>query len=193
MTRRRRRKYVASENGVEDDSQESGNDTENDSQETESSIALKRPPPFTLKIPVNIVRPLKCTGHSSWNVLNAFGTITTRFALHAITRSPRRGITLKRAFFGFTIVEQLHTKTRRRWKPNFIPLLKRRTKEKINFIPFKSLCILITFFVTGFNKVFKTLSLVSFYCMLAFIGRVFQLILVVFVFIIICQGSPLGF
>ena len=107
MTRRRRRKYVASENGVEDDSQESGNDTENDSQETESSIALKRPPPFTLKIPVNIVRPLKCTGHSSLNVLNAFGTITTRFALHAITRSPRREITLKRAFFGFTIVEQL--------------------------------------------------------------------------------------
>ena len=26
-------------------------------------IALKRPPPFTLKIPVNIVRILKCTEH----------------------------------------------------------------------------------------------------------------------------------
>ena len=26
-------------------------------------VALKRPPPFTLKIPVNIVRILKCTEH----------------------------------------------------------------------------------------------------------------------------------
>ena len=51
---------MASENGVEDDSQESYNDTENDnSQET----ALKLPPPFTLKIPVNIVRIIKCTEH----------------------------------------------------------------------------------------------------------------------------------
>ena len=54
---------MASENGVEDDSQESYNDTENDhSQETEV-VALKRPPRFTLKISVNIVRILKCTEH----------------------------------------------------------------------------------------------------------------------------------
>ena len=26
-------------------------------------VALKRPPPYTLKIPVNIVRILKCTEH----------------------------------------------------------------------------------------------------------------------------------
>ena len=26
-------------------------------------VALKRPPPFTLKISVNIARPLMCTGH----------------------------------------------------------------------------------------------------------------------------------
>ena len=29
----------------------------------QKAVALKRPPPFTLKIPVNIVRILKCTEH----------------------------------------------------------------------------------------------------------------------------------
>ena len=48
-------------------------------------VALKRPPPFTLKISVNIARTLKCTWHWSWNVLNAFGTITTKFVPYAIT------------------------------------------------------------------------------------------------------------
>ena len=100
-------------------------------------VALKRPPPFTLKVPVNIAKTLMCTPHWSWNVLNAFGTITTRFVLYAITRSPRREITSKRAFFGVTIVEQLHTKTPRRWKPIFIHLLKRRTKKRTNFPPFQ--------------------------------------------------------
>ena len=52
-------------------------------------VALKRPPPFTLNVPVNIARTLVCTGHWSWNVLNAFGTITTRVVLYAITRFPR--------------------------------------------------------------------------------------------------------
>ena len=47
-------------------------------------VALKRPLPFTLKVPVNIARTLMCTG----NVLNAFGTITTGFVLYAITRFP---------------------------------------------------------------------------------------------------------
>ena len=53
-------------------------------------VALKHPPPFTLEIPVNIVRILKCKEHWSWNVLTAFGTITTRFLRYAITRFPRR-------------------------------------------------------------------------------------------------------
>ena len=96
-------------------------------------VALKRPPPFTLTIPVNIVRILKCTEHWSWNVLTAFGTITARFVRSAVTRSPRREITSKRAFFGVTIVEQLHTKKRRRWKLIMIPPLKRGTKKRINF------------------------------------------------------------
>ena len=71
-------------------------------------VALKRPPPFTLKVPVNIAWTSMCTGHWSWNVLNAFGTFTTRFVLYAITRLPREKL-------------QLHTKTRRQWKPNSIP------------------------------------------------------------------------
>ena len=105
-------------------------------------VALKRPPPFTLKIPVNIVRILKCTEHWSWNVLTTFGTITTRFVRYSITRSPRREITSKRAF---TIVEQLHTKKRRRWKPIFIFLLKRRTKKRINFSFLSNRCLFDSF------------------------------------------------
>ena len=108
-------------------------------------IALKRPPPFTLKIPVNIVRILKCTEHWSWNVLTAFGTITTRFVRYAITRSPRREITSKRAFFGVKIVEQLHTKKRRRWKLIIIPPLKRRTKKRINFSFLSNRCVFDSF------------------------------------------------
>ena len=41
-------------------------------------------------------------------------------------------ITKKRAVVGVTIVEQLHTQTRRRWKPISIPRLKRRTKSRVN-------------------------------------------------------------
>ena len=83
----------------------------------QKEVAMKSSPPFTLKIPMNIVRTLMCTWHWSWNVLNAFGTITTKVVHYAFTRSPRREISSKRAFFDVTIVERLHTKTRRRWKP----------------------------------------------------------------------------
>ena len=88
-------------------------------------IAMKRPPPFTLKIPVNIVRILMCTGHWSWNVLIALGTIH-------FTRSSRTEITWKRAFFGAMIVEQWHTKRRRRWKPLFIPALNSPESSRIS-------------------------------------------------------------
>ena len=49
---------VASENGVEaEGTQESDNDTENNRQKTQSSYAaLKRPPPFNLKVSVNIAK-----------------------------------------------------------------------------------------------------------------------------------------
>ena len=129
-------------------------------------VAMKSPPPFTLKIPVNIVRTLICTGHWSWNVLNAFGTITTKVVQYAITRSPRREITSKRAFFGVTIVERLHTKTRRRWKPISLLLLKRRTRRRnIYFHPFQMAVYFSLFAIVFFNKVFKTVSLFWFYCL----------------------------
>ena len=58
---------VASDNGVEaEGTQGSDNDTENNSQKTESSYAaLKRPPPFNLKVSVNIAKTLISTRHSS--------------------------------------------------------------------------------------------------------------------------------
>ena len=87
----------------------------------------------------------KCTEYWSWNVLSAFGTITTRFVRYAITRSLRREITSKRAFFGVTTVEQLHTKKRGRWKPIFIPPLKRRTKKRINFSFLSNRCVFDSF------------------------------------------------
>ena len=113
-------------------------------------VTLKRPPPFSPKVPVNTARTLMCTGHWSWNVLNAFGTITTRFVLYAITRFPRGEITWKRAFFGVTIAEQLHTKTWRRWKPISIPLLKlsgERRWRLINFHPLQIAVYLILLFL----------------------------------------------
>ena len=51
-------------NGSEyEDTHEIDNDTENDSEATQKVVALKCPPPFTLKISVNIARTLICTGH----------------------------------------------------------------------------------------------------------------------------------
>ena len=70
--------------------------------------------------------------------------------LNVITRSKRGEITSKRAFFGVTIVEQLHTNLRRRWKPIFIPLLKRRTKKRINSHPFQ-IALYFIVFVIGFQ------------------------------------------
>ena len=102
---------VASENGVEaEGTQESDNDTENDSQETESS-SPETSTTFHDENPCEqCENSWMCTGHWSRNALNAFGTITTTFVLYAITWSPRRWIAPKRAFFGVTVVEQLHTK-----------------------------------------------------------------------------------
>ena len=52
-------------------------------------VALKHPPPFTLKIPVNIVRILKCTEHWSWTVLTAFGTILLQDLSNIRSPDPR--------------------------------------------------------------------------------------------------------
>ena len=82
---------------------------------------------------------MKCS-KCFWN-----DSITTKFVLCAITRSPRREVTSQRAFFGVTIVEQLHTKMRRRWELIFIPLLKRRTKMRINFSFLSNRCVFVSF------------------------------------------------
>ena len=115
---------VASENGVEaEGTQESDNDTENDSQETESSS----PETSTTfhsesscedcensnEYGISIMKCPKCFWHDYYKICP-----------NAITIPSGREITSRRAFFGVTIVEQLHTKTRRRWQPNSI-LLKR--------------------------------------------------------------------
>ena len=108
---------VASENGVEAD------DSENDSQETESSS----PETSTTfhsesscedcensnEYGISIMKCPKCFWHDYYKICP-----------NAITIPSGREITSRRAFFGVTIVEQLHTKTRRRWQPNSI-LLKR--------------------------------------------------------------------
>ena len=124
-------------------------------------IAMKRPPPFTLKIPVNIVIILMCTGHWSWNVLNALGTIHPWFVLYVITRSPRREITWKRAFFGATIVEQWH-KNVKTLETTFYSHPKEENEEDDLFPSLSNLRILL-FLLLVFNKVFKTASRVCFF------------------------------
>ena len=102
---------LASVNGSGDeDTQENDNDSENDSEETESSS----PEPSTVIHSENLCE--HCENSNVYGTLimkcpKCVGTITTKIVLYAITRSPRREITSKRAFFGVTIVEQLHTKT----------------------------------------------------------------------------------
>ena len=120
---------MASENGVETaGTQESDNDTENDIEETESSspetsttFHSKRPCEHCENSNVYstlIIKCPKCFWHDNYKISPI------------CERSPRREITSKTAFFGVTIVEQLHTKTPRRWKPVFIHLLKRRTRKR---------------------------------------------------------------
>ena len=94
----------------------------------------------------------------------------------------------KRAFFGVTIVEQLLTKKRRRWKPIFIPPLKRRTKKRINFSFLSNRCVSLVF-----NKVSKTVTRVWFYCERLLVACCNWSFLIRFllccVFIIISQSS----
>ena len=86
--------------------------------------------------------------------------------------------------FGVTIVEQLHTKTRRRWKPISIPLLKMKTKKRINFSFLSNRFALDSFcywFLIKFVRQYPVSAL-----LLAIINRVFFIM-------VIRQGSPLGF
>ena len=94
---------VASENGVEaEGTQGSDNGTENDSEETESS-SPETYTTFHSKSPCE-----HCENSNVYSTLimkcpKCFCTITTRFLLYAITRSPRREITSKKTFFGVTL------------------------------------------------------------------------------------------
>ena len=60
-------------------------------------------------------------GLTPFQTVLLFGTITTIFVLYAITRSRKREITPKGAFFGVTIVEQLRGE-RERGLIHFHPL-----------------------------------------------------------------------
>ena len=114
-----------------EDNQESDNDTENDSQETESS-SLETSTFFYPKSLCEhcensdvygtlILKCPKCFWHDFYKICSICD--------HQI---PEERVTPKSAFFDITIAEQLHTNTRRRWKPISTPLLKRRTKTRIN-------------------------------------------------------------
>ena len=84
---------MAVENGVEVDSQENYNDTENDhSQETESS-SLETSTTFHSENPCEHCENSNVYGKLIINVLIALGTIHKGFFLYVITRSPRREIT----------------------------------------------------------------------------------------------------
>ena len=139
-------------NGSEDeDTQESDNDTgnESDHEETESCSPETSTTVHSENLCEHcensnvhgtlIMKCPKCFWHDYYKICPICD--------HQI---PRRETTSKRAFFGDTIVEQLHTKIRRRWKPIFIPLLKRRTKKRINFHSFQ-IAVYLTLFDTGFQ------------------------------------------
>ena len=111
-------------------------------------------------------------GHWSWNVLNCFGTITTKLSY---MRSPdARGEKLRQR--GLSSVSRLWSnntqKTWRRWKPIFISLLKRRTEMRINFSFLSNRCAFDSFCHWFSTKVLK-LNLLSFFFLLALISRLF--------------------
>ena len=109
-----------------------------------------------------------CTGHWSWNVLNAFGTITTKFDLYAISRSTRREITSNK-------------------NANFqCPSKEENEGDDWFFIPFKSLCICHWFPIKFLKRYLVFLFVACFnWSLLSY--------LLFCVFIIISQVSPWGF
>ena len=119
---------IASVNvGEAGDTQESDNDTESDSQKTESSnpettatFHSENPCEHCQNSNVYGALIMKCP-KCSWHDYYKFCPMR-----YVITRSPREK--LDQIIFGVTTVEK-NTKTRIRWKPIFILLLKRITKE----------------------------------------------------------------
>ena len=119
---------MAAENGVEaEGTQESNNNTENVSQETESSSPEKSTA-FHSKSPcehcqnfnvywILVMKRPKCFWHDYYKI-----------ALYAITRFLRG----ERGLSSVSNIVVVTHKNGRRWKPISIPLLKRRTKTRIN-------------------------------------------------------------
>ena len=151
---------VVSENGVEaEGTQESDNDTENDSQQTESSSPEKSTT-FHSKRPCEhcensnlywtlIMKCSKCFWHNYYKICPICN--------HQI---PEGRNNIKEGFLrchdrGAVTHKNAETKT----KPISIPLLKRRTKKRINFSNFHPLQIpvylLVIRFVIFLNKVFN--------------------------------------
>ena len=54
---------MASENGVEAEGTKRATTTLKTTVRKQKVVALERPPPFTLKVPVNIAKTLMCTPH----------------------------------------------------------------------------------------------------------------------------------
>ena len=136
---------VASENGFEDDSQESYNDTESDhSQETESS-SLETSTTFQSENPCEHCENSKVYGTLIMKCPNCFWRDYYKICPICDHQIPRRVITSKRDFFGVTIVLAITHKKAKTLRPIFIPPLKRRTKKIINFSSLSSRCVFYSF------------------------------------------------
>ena len=134
----------ASENGVQVDSQESYNDTENDhSQETESS-SLETPTTFHSENPCEhcenskvygtlIMKGPKCFWHDYYKICPICD--------HQILEERNY---IKEGFHECGAITHKKLK-RRRWKPIFIPPLKRRDKKRINFSFLSNRCVFDSF------------------------------------------------
>ena len=153
-------------------------------------VASKLPPPFTLKIPVNIVRTLKCTGLWSWNVLNAFGTSLLQDLSYMRSPDPRGEKLHQRGLSSVSRLRSNYTQ-KREDVGNLCPFLRgeQRRWGLINFHPFQIAVYLTLFAISlrqGHKVDFSCLKKrVWFYCENQFISRVFQLILVK-LFVCVC-------
>ena len=157
---------VASENSSEaEGTQESENDSENDSQETERS-SQEKSTTFHSENPCEhcensnvygtlIMKCPKCFWHDYYKICPICD--------HQI---PEERNYIKEGFLRCHDCGAIIHKTRRRWKPISLPLLKRRTRKRnIYFHSFQMAVYFSLFAIVFLNKVFKTVSLVWFYCL----------------------------
>ena len=155
-------------------------------------VALKRPPPFTLKIPVSIVRILKCMEHWSWNVLTAVWHDCYKICPICDHQIPEERNYIKEGFLRCHDCGAITHKKAKTLETNFYsPSKEENEEEDLFFIPFKSMCIWL-FLSLVFNKIFKTVSRVWIYCerlLVACFNWSFLRFLLFCAFIIISQSS----